>query len=178
MAGEHLSFEDQLTDLHVRLRTAGETVGVAESLTGGLLAAALTQTPGASTTFRGGFVAYATDLKSSLVGVAESLLVSRGAVDPAVAQALAVGARDRLGASWGVGVTGVAGPDPQDGIPVGTVFVAVVGPGLEFPPETVAQLNVDGDRNMIRVKTVEHAVVLLRTALIERERDRSGLVES
>ena len=83
----------------------------------------LTDTPGASATFRGGLTVYATDLKASLAGVSEDLLERKGAVDPEVAIELARGVRSRLGASWGVGVTGVAGPDPQDGRSVGTVFV-------------------------------------------------------
>ena len=168
----------QLTaDVHRLLRERLETVAVAESLTGGLLSAALTDTPGASATFRGAVVAYATDLKSRLVGVDEDLLRRSGAVDPAVAEALAYGVRARLGASWGVGVTGVAGPDPQDGQPVGTVFVAVVGPHLteatEGTLESVSELELSGDRNRIRRATVVQAVGLLRAAIIERSRERS-----
>jgi nicotinamide-nucleotide amidase len=117
-------------------------------------------------------VAYATDLKSRLVGVDDGLLRRAGAVDAAVAEALAHGVRDRLGASWGVGITGVAGPEPQDGKPVGTVFVAVVGPG-EAPGsagtlESVAALELGGDRNRIRSASVEHAVGVLRAAIVER----------
>lgn len=170
-----------VAEIHVLLGESMQTVAVAESLTGGLLAAALTETPGASATFRGGVVAYATDLKSRLLGVDADLLRRVGAVDGAVAEALARGVRERLGASWGVGVTGVAGPDPQDGKPVGTVFVAVVGPGRpesDSTPgstgpglvESVAALELGGTRNMIRVETVEHAVGLLRAAIIDRAR--------
>ena len=101
-------------------------MAVAESLTGGLVVGALTETPGASATVRGGLVVYATDLKATLAGVDADLLAERGAVDPDVAAALARGARERLDATIGLGVTGVAGPDPQDDQPVGTVFVAVV----------------------------------------------------
>src|SRR5690606_39530601 len=100
----------------------GQTLAVAESLTGGLLAATLVDVPGASRAFRGGLVVYATDLKASLAGVPSDLLAERGAVDPDVAVALAAGARQRCGADWGLGTTGVAGPDPQDGVPVGTVY--------------------------------------------------------
>jgi nicotinamide-nucleotide amidase len=147
--------------LHQALQQRHETVAVAESLTGGLLAAALTATPGASLSFRGSLVVYATDLKHSLAGVSASLLRDRGAIDPAVAEALARGARDRLVASWGIGVTGVAGPDPQDGQPVGTVFIAIVGP----TSETVVEQNFGGDRNSIRLQTVEKAVNLLAAAV-------------
>lgn len=148
---------------HRLLREAGHTVAVAESLTGGLLAAALTNTPGASATFRGGLVVYATDLKAELAGVSPALLAERGAVDPRVALELARGVRRRLSASWGIGVTGVAGPQSQDGRPVGTVFVAVVGPA--DGGETVSELNLGGDRNRIRAHTVEQAVALLIGAL-------------
>ena len=151
--------------LHAQLLRRQETVAVAESLTGGLLAGALTGTPGASGTFRGGLVVYATDLKASLAGVSESLLGRVGAVDPQVALELARGARERLAASWGVGVTGVAGPDPQDGRAVGTVFVAVVGP--RDVGETVSELELAGSRNSIRQQTVEHVVALLLN-VIER----------
>jgi nicotinamide-nucleotide amidase len=146
-----------LVALHERLRSAGATVAVAESLTGGLVCAALTTTAGASATVRGGLVVYATPLKAVLAGVPESLLAERGAVDPDVAAALAGGARDRLGATFGVGATGVAGPDPQDGRPVGTVFVAVAG------PHTVAveSFRFGGGRDAIRASTVAAALDLL-----------------
>ena len=121
--------ENALSDLMPRLATAGITVATAESLTGGLLAALLTEVPGASAVVRGGLVVYATELKSSLAQVDAVLLDERGPVDPDVAVALADGARASCGASVGVGLTGVAGPDPQHGMPVGTVFVAVTGLG-------------------------------------------------
>jgi nicotinamide-nucleotide amidase len=161
---------NQLAELHASLQRRGQTVAVAESLTGGLLAGTLTSTPGASSSFRGGLVVYAKDLKSTLAGVSAQLLADRGAVDPAVAAALAHGARQRLGATWGIGVTGVAGPDPQDGQQVGTVFVAVVGPGTE----TVAQHNFLGDRNMIRLQTVDQAVHLLAVAVDDQDRRREA----
>ncbi len=145
--------------LHALLRQRQQTVAVAESLTGGLVAAALTGTPGASATFRGGLVVYATDLKATLAGVPEQLLAEVGAVHPQVALALARGVRERLSATWGIGVTGVAGPDPQDGRPVGTVFLAAVGPRRDG--ETVSELELSGDRNSIRRQCVEHAVTLL-----------------
>ncbi|MFJ6661957.1 CinA family protein [Streptomyces sp. NPDC091377] len=110
------------------LRVRGETVAVAESLTGGLVAAALTAVPGASQVFRGSVTAYATDLKHRMLGVDAGLLEARGAVDPQVAAEMAAGVRKVLDADWGVATTGVAGPEPQDGQDVGTVFVAVEGP--------------------------------------------------
>lgn len=107
----------------------GWTLAAAESLTGGLLTAALTEVPGASAVVRGGLVVYATDLKHTLADVPESLLLERGPVDRDVAVALAEGARRRCGADVGVGLTGVAGPDRQGGVEVGTWFCAVVHPG-------------------------------------------------
>ena len=107
------------------LTARGDTIAVAESLTGGLLAAALTAIPGASAAVRGGVVAYATGLKAALLGVPAGLLERHGAVHPDVARAMADGVRDRLGATVGAATTGVAGPEPQDGRPVGTVYIAV-----------------------------------------------------
>jgi nicotinamide-nucleotide amidase len=137
---------------HDLLAGRGETVGVAESLTGGLLSGQLSARPGASATFRGGLVVYATDLKATLAGVD----LAHGPVSPETAAALAAGARDRLGTTWGLSCTGVAGPDSQDGKPVGTVFVAVDGPSSE-----VRELRLPGDRDRIRTMTVTSALDLL-----------------
>ncbi len=139
------------------LRARGQSLAVAESLTGGLLAATLVEVPGVSAVFRGGFVVYATDLKHELAGVPAQLLAERGPVDPDVARALAEGARERCGADWGLATTGVAGPDPQDGKAVGTVFVAVAGPG----DSAVRELHVNGDRATVRAVTVANALELL-----------------
>jgi len=98
-----------------RLRAGGQTVAVAESLTGGLVAAALTDVPGSSAAFRGGVIAYATELKADLLGVDAVMLRRHGAVYPPVAAAMAQGVRARLGATYGVATTGVAGPEPSDG---------------------------------------------------------------
>jgi nicotinamide-nucleotide amidase len=139
-----------------------ETLAVAESLTGGLLAATLVDIPGASRVFRGGLVVYATDLKASLAGVSADLLATAGAVHPDTAAALARGARTRCGADWGVATTGVAGPDPLDGVPVGTAFVAVSG-GVS----AVRRLELSGSRAAIRAGTVAAALDLLATALVD-----------
>jgi nicotinamide-nucleotide amidase len=136
----------------------GETLATAESLTGGLLAATIVDVAGASAVYRGGLVVYATDLKAALAGVPEDLLNARGPVDPDVAVALATGARQRCRADWGVATTGVAGPTPQDGIPVGTVYVAVAG--RDGRP-IVAGLRLDGDRPAIRRATVTAAIEIL-----------------
>ncbi|MEU6369268.1 CinA family protein [Streptomyces sp. NPDC046931] len=147
------------------LTVRGETLAVAESLTGGLVAAEITAVAGASQVFRGSVTAYATDLKQDVLGVDGTLLAERGAVDPQVAAQMAAGVRKALGADWGLATTGVAGPDPQDGQPVGTVFVAVDGPfeGVsdELGGGKVAALRLNGDRAEIRMESVRSVLALL-----------------
>ncbi|WP_205843655.1 CinA family protein [Nakamurella deserti] len=153
------------------LGAAGRTVATAESLTGGLIAAVLTAVPGASAVVRGGLVVYATDLKHTLAGVDRTLLAEVGAVDPEVARQLATGARERCGAALGVGVTGVAGPDPQDGTAVGTVFVCVDAADGRW--ESAARF--EGDRAAIRAASVRRALELLTAAAApDTEGDRNS----
>jgi nicotinamide-nucleotide amidase len=140
------------------LAERGETLAVAESLTGGLVAAELTSVPGASRSFRGSVTAYATTLKREVLKVDGTLLEECGAVDPEVARQMAAGVREVLGAIWGIATTGVAGPDPQDGRPVGTVYVAVVGPDGQGK---VAMLRLNGDRADIRRESVRSVLELL-----------------
>ncbi|MEV4622876.1 CinA family protein [Asanoa sp. NPDC049573] len=147
-----------------------ETLAVAESLTGGLLAATIVEVAGVSTVFRGGLVVYATDLKASLAGVDERLLATRGAVDPDVAVALAEGVRRVCRADWGVATTGVAGPDPQDGKPVGLVYVAVAGPA----GQRVDELRLDGGRAAVRAGAVSHALESLVALLRSPTANSSG----
>ena len=147
---------DEAQRLHELLLARGETVAVAESLTGGALGAALTAVPGVSATFRGGVVAYATDLKEALLGVNARLLAERGPVDAEVAAAMAAGARARLGATYGLATTGVAGPDPQAGHPPGEVHLAVAGPGGTHRE----RLQLGGDRADVRAATVRRALLL------------------
>lgn len=147
--------------IHEVLKSRGETLAVAESLTGGLLGATCTSVPGASATFRGGVTAYATSLKVELLGVPEPLLAAQGAVSPDVAAAMAAGARDRLGATYGLALTGVAGPDPQDGHPVGEVHVGLAGPEAGV----VRSLALTGGRAAIRAAAVDEALKLLREQL-------------
>ncbi|WP_419703142.1 CinA family protein [Promicromonospora sp. NFX87] len=128
----------------------GWTIGVAESLTGGLVTAALVAVPGASRVLRGGIVAYATDLKAGLLGVDADLLAERGAVDEAVAAQMAAGIRTATGADVGLATTGVAGPDPQDGQEPGVVFVAVSTPVAS----EVQRLDLDGDRSKVIADSV------------------------
>ena len=145
------------SDVQEQLLAQGATVAVAESLTGGLLSAALTTRAGSSAVFRGGLVVDATDTKDTVAVVPGPLLAAEGPVSAHVAAALAAGARDRLQATYGVGVTGVAGPDRQDDQPVGTVHVAVAGPDVGG----VRSLALDGDRDGIRQQAVQHALLLL-----------------
>ncbi len=126
------------------------SIAAAESLTGGRVTATLVDIPGASAHVRGGIVAYATDLKARVLGVDEALLAERGAVDADVALAMAGGVRRVLGADVGLATTGVAGPDPQDGKPVGTVHVAVVTPETAVTVE----LALSGTRHEIRAASV------------------------
>jgi nicotinamide-nucleotide amidase len=148
------------------LRASGQTLAVAESLTGGLVAAALTDVPGSSTAFRGGIVAYATELKAQLLGVDDELLAAHGAVYAPVAAAMAVGVRERLGATIGVATTGVAGPEPADGHPPGTVHIAVSLAG----DTVVRTIGLSGDRDQVRKLTVERALGLLLGRLREESR--------
>lgn len=147
--------------VHLALRARGWTLAVAESLTGGLVTATLVDVPGASQTLRGGVVAYATDLKASLLGVPADLLAAVGPVHRDTARSMARGVAERLGADVGVATTGVAGPDAQDGQPVGTVHVAVT-----VPDRVVDSAHrFDGDRAMIRRAAVGAALALLLTVL-------------
>lgn len=143
--------------LVARLTAAGQTVAVAESLTGGLVSAALTDVAGASAVVRGGVLAYAADLKTSVLGVDRELLAKVGAVDGDVAEQMAAGVRELMGTTYGLATTGVAGPDPADGNPVGTVYVAVVGPGSS----RVKPLALSGDRAQIRAQSVLAVLQLL-----------------
>ncbi len=144
-------------ELIADLRRRGLTIATAESLTGGLLCGALTDVPGASVVVRGAVVAYGTDVKASMLGVRADLLAREGAVHPEVARQMAMGVCCVLDADVGVATTGVAGPDPQDGQPVGTVFVGVcVRDRL-----TVRRLAFSGSRAAIRTATVGAALELV-----------------
>ena len=143
------------------LREVGLSIATAESLTGGLVCAALTDVPGASAVVRGGVVSYATDLKASLLGVDPQVLASGGAVQDRVARELALGAARVCGADLGIGTTGVAGPDPQDGKQVGTVYVAVARYAQSVDDVQVRELRLSGDRAQVRDATVIAALALV-----------------
>lgn len=151
---------DRIAALVASLGGRGVTVAAAESLTAGLFSATITEIPGSSSVLRGGIVCYATDLKHELVGVDAALLARVGPVHPDVAVQLARGARTACRADVGIGLTGVAGPDPQGGVPAGTVFIAAATrdrylvrglPGQDTPT----------DRWQVRAAAVRTAVDLL-----------------
>jgi nicotinamide-nucleotide amidase len=151
----------------VRLLTErGETVAVAESLTGGLVIAALVGIPGASQAVRGGVVAYMTDLKASLLGVDSELLERVGAVDPDVARAMARGVGVRLGADHGLATTGVAGPDPQDGHPVGEIWIARWSAATGRSSATRLTLPATASRAEVRAAATAAALTTLTSALV------------
>lgn len=157
---EESSLAGEILELMQRRR---QTLAVAESLTGGLICAELSAVPGASAVLRGGVVAYATELKARLLGVPQPLLDSHGPVHPSVAAAMAEGVRRRLDATFAVATTGVAGPEPQGGQPVGTVHFAVSADG-DTVVRTVA---LSGDRAGIRDRTVVASLGLLLGRLRE-----------
>jgi nicotinamide-nucleotide amidase len=137
---------------HLALLGRGERVGCAESLTGGELAARLSGTPGASGTFTGGVVSYATEVKRDLLAVTSELVVSADC-----AEQMATGLRTLLGVDWALSTTGVAGPEQQEGQPVGTVYVGLAGPlGVRS-----VQLALSGSRAEIRKAACVAAVELL-----------------
>ncbi|PVG82045.1 CinA family protein [Nocardioides gansuensis] len=143
--------------LQDRLVELGSTVATAESLTGGALAVRLTQLPGSSDVFLGGVVAYATEVKESVLGVPEQVVREHGVISGECAVAMASGVRDLLSATYGLSTTGVAGPEPQEGQPPGTVWIAVAGPeGVE-----TRLLELEGDRTDVQSATCDEALSLL-----------------
>jgi nicotinamide-nucleotide amidase len=143
------------------LAERGATAAVAESVTGGLLAGRLTDVPGASAVFRGGVVAYATELKASVLGLDAGLLAAEGAVSAPVAAEMAAGVRALMGTTYGLATTGVAGPAEQEGKPAGTVHIGVAGPD----GGAVRSLRLPGDRTRVREYAVVSALDVLRRKL-------------
>ncbi|WP_087118103.1 CinA family protein [Corynebacterium urinipleomorphum] len=173
------------------LTERGETLAFCESLTAGLASATAATVPGASKVLRGGLVTYATDLKGSLAGVPAAVLDRHGPVSSVTARHMARGAQSVCGATWGVALTGVAGPDPQDGHPVGEVHIAVAGPSrtvshpaaeiladIAVAPELSQFALVPGAREPVRVLVGERQQIrelavaaALHAVLYEVERD-------
>jgi nicotinamide-nucleotide amidase len=144
-----------------KLEARGWTIGTAESATGGLVGRRLTNLPGASATFRGSVVAYASDLKTSILGVPDATIDEHGVVSEATAEAMASGARSVLGVDVAVAVTGSAGPEPLEQ-PVGTMIVAVATP----TNSTVTTLYLPGDRERVRAYTATAALHLVLSAIL------------
>lgn len=164
--GDHVyAFDDEpLEGAVIRLfKERGLTIATAESCTGGLLAMRLTEIAGSSAVFLGGAVTYSNEAKTEMVGVPEDMIDLRGAVSPEVAGAMARGARARFGASFGVGITGIAGPEGGSAEkPVGLVYIAVAG-----PDETRVERNIfSGERSFVRQRSAQYALVMLRDAAL------------
>ena len=153
---EGSSLAPLMAPLGERLRNENLTVAVAESCTGGLLAATLTDLPGASDVFVGGAITYTYEAKERILGIPRSLLEEKGAVSGEVAVEMARRVREQLGADLGLSVTGVAGPNSQEGKPVGLVYVAAAAAGRT----EVRELQLRGGRASNRLAAVEQAVGL------------------
>lgn len=150
------------------LRASGGTLATAESLTAGLVCATLAAVPDASDVLRGGLAAYATDVKTSLLNVDPELVALHGVISAECAHAMAAGAVDLFGSTWGLSATGVAGPARQEDRPPGTVFVAVAGPGVR----QVRELALPGTRHEVRRASVAGVLDLVVTVLAAAERGR------
>lgn len=142
----------------------GETVAVAESVTAGGLGHALTHAPGASQVFLGGVIAYTNDVKVNFLGVQQELITKYGVVSEEVANAMAEGAREKFGTTWGIATTGVAGPGDYEGVPEGTVWVAIRG-----PINQTIQLHLDSGREAIRTGAISSAIGTFARILSSRK---------
>lgn len=142
-----------LVDILEILSQRGETISVAESLTGGGLAEALSSLPGSSQIFRGSVTAYQAEIKNSVLQVPLELISEMGTVSEEVAVSMAAGVKDLMGSTWSISTTGVAGPGPVDGVPPGTVWVAIDGPISQ-----TLQLELSGTREIVRNATIAGAI--------------------
>jgi PncC family amidohydrolase len=156
--------------VHALLVERGQTVATAESLTGGQLAALLTAAPGASDTFLGGVVSYATEVKQNVLGVSEEVVEKYGVVSAECAREMARGIRGLMGSTYGVSTTGVAGPAEQEGKEPGTVYVGLSGPGGD---STVA-LDLSGDRKAVTGSTCQEALSALADIIGDEEESALG----
>ena len=135
------------------LKARGETVSVAESLTGGGLGHALTAVPGASEVFIGGIIAYTTEVKVNFLGVPRAIIDEFSVVSEEVAVAMAHGAREKIGTTWAISTTGIAGPGDYMGIREGTVWIAIAG-----PINQTLLLTLDGGRDGVRQGAISSAI--------------------
>jgi nicotinamide-nucleotide amidase len=164
LAGDHIYAEGTTALASVvveALRRRGETVAVAESCTGGLLGGRITDVAGSSDVFQGGIMAYANQVKERELGVPAAMLAAHGAVSEPVASAMAAGVQGRFASTWGIGVTGIAGPGGgSDQKPVGTVWLSVAGPGPSAAP-VAARMVFPGSRTEVRARAVQAALYQL-----------------
>ncbi len=159
-AADHITLASAL---QAELFQRSQMLATAESLTGGRLGDVMSAAPGASDTYLGGVVSYATEVKRSVLGVSEETVEEHGVVSARCAEEMATGARDLIGADWAVSTTGVAGPAQQEGKPVGLVFIGVAGPaGVRSE-----RFDFDGDRADIREKVVKAAIDLVLETIKE-----------
>lgn len=135
------------------LRRRGESLAVAESLTGGGLGVAITSVPGSSDVFFGGVIAYQLSVKKGLLKVPDALIKEFGVVSEEVAVAMADGLRELFGTTWAIATTGVAGPGPSDGVAAGTVWIAIRGPINQS-----TELEIQGEREVVRNASVSSAI--------------------
>ena len=150
-------FATEVTEILALLRARGESLSVAESLTGGLLGGALTQVAGSSDVFLGGVVAYNARIKSELLDIPAALIADRGVVSREVAVAMASAVARMMGSDWAIATTGVAGPGASEGVPAGTVWIAIAGPeALGLPLSQL--LTLHGGRQEIRIATIARAL--------------------
>lgn len=143
------------------LHASGQTLSIAESVTGGAIAKAITDVPGSSSVFLGGLVTYATESKVSLLGISREVIDRHGVVSQEVALEMARSVRAQLGSTWAIATTGVAGPGPHHGIPAGVVWIAISGPS-----EVTERLALgDIGRDQVRAGAVTGALALLSRIL-------------
>ncbi len=157
------NIENLLTDIHNWFCERGQTLGFAESCTGGLLSSLVTEQSGVSSYFMGTVVSYSGKVKERVLGVPKPLMLALGQVSTPVAILMAQGSREVLQCDWSVSITGVAGPSGgSEQKPVGTVCFAVCGPGFEYSEQTFIE---GSERGIIQQRSAEHALKLLKRAL-------------
>ena len=145
------------------LRTRGETLSTAESLTAGAVSSAIVSVAGASDVFVGGVTAYRDEIKMSHLSIDPALIQEHTSVSEQVAVAMARGAINSFGTTWGIGTTGVAGPNPLDGHPVGAVWVAIEGPICQ-----TIELSLSGERESVRNAATASAIATFARILRHR----------
>ena len=154
MVGVTMKNQEKLEKFIEILKTQNITLGVAESLTGGLLSATIVNVSGASQIYKGAIIAYSPEIKTKLLGVNPQLIEEQGTVCSQVAEQMAKGTTIALDADFTISTTGVAGPGPHEGKPAGTVYV-----GISFKnKETTFLFKTNGDRQEIRCNTVEFCI--------------------